>query len=791
MHRNRIRALMLASASIAALAPFQVAHAATDKDAEASTVGEVIIVARRRSENLQNAPVAVTALGPKTLEARNVLNLVDVSRIAPNFQVSNTPGSVGSAGVSIRGIGYGDNVIGQDSPVGIYVDGIAEGRNGVAVMDLVQPDDVEILRGPQGTLFGRNTTAGAVLITTHTPSNTFGGEAKASYGTFNAASFQARLDTGLLGDSGLKLSAAYGHRQRAGTQNNGDQPDKHDPGAFTTDAGWFKGAWEAGSVKATLAGDYTHTRGVPEMLQIVAAPANTLAYIANSPANGGNVAAPVQVAPLYDVAHYAFAGQQDIWNQGLSLNLEWKVNPNLTLKSISGLRAYKRDDPAAYGPSNLAGPRQFFPAATPPVVMGSFNGLYAFTNRVQRARQASQELQALGTVGDFDYVGGVFYFHEQGYDRAVNPFPSFNNPITGVPVAIPYAFTTLRFYTVDSKSQAAFAQIDWRPAFLDKKLDVTGGIRYTKDQRIFDQTLGAVRSATLKTNNTSYLVSANYRWTDGLMTYLKYSTGYRAGGFNVRAKQGPVSNPALGSTYQPEHLKSLEGGFKVDAFERRVRLNGAVFYNKYEDLQVSQFGAAGSSATFNSNAEYLGYELELTAIPIDHLTLTATIGHTDSHYTSFPKALPTGSLTPTAGCTAIKAGGVNVAQDCAAISTVASTPSTTMDFGAAYDFPSMSYGRVSARVDYSYRGRTEWDTFDATSGGPFKNAIAGKAYGLLSSKVTLADIPISGETRGQISVYGANLTDEHYNAQGIDFVLFGTVNYGLRRTFGIEGKVNF
>jgi iron complex outermembrane receptor protein len=534
-------------------------------------------------------------------------------------------------------------------------------------------------------------------------------------------------------------------------------------------------------VRATLAGDYTRTTGVPEMLQIVAAPASTLAYIANSPSFGGN-SIPVQVAPLYDVAHYAYGGRQHIGNQGLSLNLEWKVAPYLTLKSISGLRAYTRDDPAAYGPSNLKGFIQ--PVAVPPAAqtVGTFNGLYTFTNRVQRARQASEELQALGSVGDFDYVAGVYYFHEQGYDRAVNPFLSPTaNP------AIPNKVTSQRFYTVDSKSQAGFAQIDWRPAFLDKKLDVTGGVRYTRDSRDFDQTIGVVRSAVLKTTNTSYLASANYRWTDGLMTYLKYSTGYRAGGFNVRAAA------SVNPVYQPEHLKSLEGGFKIDAFERRVRLNGAVFYNKYEDLQVSQFSVTGGGVggqTFNANAEYLGYELELTAVPIDHLTLTATIGHTDAHYTSFPKSAGAGGAI-TAGCTAIKASGVTVGQDCAAIATFSGVPATTMDFGAAYDFPAMSYGRLSARVDYSYRGRTEWDTFDSTAGGPFKTSIAGKAYGLLSSKITLADIPIAGETRGQIAIYGANLTDEHYNAQGIDFVLFGTVNYGLRRTFGIEGKVNF
>src|SRR5262249_33100295 len=144
---------------------------------------------------------------------------------------------------------------------------------------------------------------------------------------------------------------------------------------------------------------------------------------------------------------------------------------------------------------------------------------------------------------------------------------------------------TPRVYTVESTSKAAFAQIDWRPAFLDKKLELSGGIRYTKDSRDFDQTQAIVRPEQLHTKNTSVLASANYQWTDGVMTYVRFSTGYRAGGFNVRA--GAAADP----TYLPEKIKAYEAGFKIDAFNRRLRFNGAAFYNKYRDLQVGQFVA--------------------------------------------------------------------------------------------------------------------------------------------------------------------------------------------------------
>jgi iron complex outermembrane receptor protein len=128
--------------------------------------------------------------------------------------------------------------------------------------------------------------------------------------------------------------------------------------------------------------------------------------------------------------------------------------------------------------------------------------------------------------------------------------------------------------------------------------------------------------------------------------------------------------------------------------------------------------------------------------------------------------------------------------DCAAIATVASIARTTIDVGVSYDFPPQDYGQFSARMDYSHRAHTDWDTFNLPD-TPFKNSIYGAPYGLLSARLTLSDIPIAGKTRAQIALFGQNLTDEHFNAQGIDFQLFGTVTYGERRTFGVEGKIDF
>jgi len=780
MKKSNLRQLLLVSGATISMGW---AHEASAQDSgtaaapeasQVSSIEEIVVTARRREENLQETPVAITAVTSQTMEARGVVSLVEISRIAPNMQIQDTPGSTGSAGVAIRGINYGDNVIGQDSPVGIYVDGIPTNRVSTAVMDLVEPDRVEVLRGPQGTLFGRNTTAGAILITSHTPSEEFGGQAKASYGTWNARSFQARVDTGAIGDSGLKASLAYQHRQRDGSQNNLEQPRDKDPGAEKTDAYWFKVVGDWGNLKATLTGERTDQYAVPVMLQIVDAPAGLRTLFANSPNFGGNNLV-ISRAPQYTAANYGFGGVQHVWTQGMALTVQYDVGDYLTLKSISGVRSYKRDDAANYGPSRLRAPSTVAPAT-----IITYNGAYGFNQRSQGQRQFSQELQALGTVGDFSYVAGLYYFDENAWDVGVTRLVSAS--ATG---ATGFDSVTPRVYTVDSKSKAAFAQVDWRPEFLDKKLEISGGVRYTKDSRDFDQTLAVVRARQLDTKNTSFLAGANYQWTEGLMTYVRFSTGYRAGGFNVRA--AATADP----TYLPEKIKAYEAGFKLDTWNRRLRINGAAFINKYRDLQVGQFvaptaGGGGGALTFNANAKYKGFELETVAVPVDGLTLTANIGILDPEYTQYPVAAGAGGAL-SAGCTALT--GTTAFQNCAAVADVTASPHRTADFSAVYTFPSQGYGEPSVALDYSYRGKIAWAAYAGTS--PFKAAVNAKSYGLLGARVALSQIPLGDNAKGQLALFGRNLTNEKYVTQGIDFVLFGTVNYGDRRTFGIEGRVEF
>jgi len=755
------------------------AYAAADQSqgttaASASETGiaDIVVTARRREENLQSTPIAITAVTSETLERRGVINMGDLSKITPNLYMYSLTAVLGSAGAAIRGIGASDNVLGQDSPIGFYVDGVAAGRLNNAMTDMVEPDSVQVLRGPQGTLFGRNTTAGAILVQTHTPTDEFSGRVKGSYGTYNTRTISARVDSGLLGTSGIKLNFAYNHRQSDGTMDVLTLPSYKDPGSIQSESFFGKAVGEWGNFKATLTGDYTKLSGYPELLQMVGAIPSLTAYNANSPANGGTQI-PISTQPLYTFADFGYF-VQTVSGKGLGLTLEYKVAPELTIKAIGGLRSYYRDDPSTVG-STIKGP-------VTSGGIGTFSSFFEVPQRAQQQKQRSLELQALGTVGDFDYVLGLYYYNEKGHDFAETRLPFVSS---GTLASI---VDTFREYTINSTSKAAFTQVSWKPSFLDKKLEVTGGIRYTKDNRNFSQTRALVRSVNLETGNTSYLASLSYQWTPDLMTYVKYSTGYRAGGFSVR------SNPPVDPIFRPEKIKAWEGGFKLEAFDRHLRLNFAAFHNKYTDLQVTTFSAptaaaAGGTQSLNANGTFKGVELEATVVPVTGLTLTGSWGYVDAKYSSYPVVLNAGGVTP--GCVGIfSSTSTLLAQDCAGISDVANLPKSNIAFSATYTL-TQDYGEWLFSANYTHFSSIQGKQVDDKVTG-LKALLQSPPYGLLSGRIALSKIPLSANNvTAQVAVFGDNLTNEKLFYSGTDFGQFAAATAIRRRTIGIEASVNF
>jgi iron complex outermembrane receptor protein len=785
MASNSFRAGLLGSAAVLTsflALPAYAQETSSEIEGQRSSIGDIVVTARRREESIQDTPVSVTAVNSAIIEERGIENFVDLAKITPNVKIHDTPGGIGAAAIYMRGIGYGDNIIGNDAPFGFYIDGVPFGRISTAAMDIVEPDSIQVLRGPQGTLFGRNSTGGAIVVQTHTPSDEFEGVVRLGYGSFNAIQYKARIDTGLIGGSNVKASFAYQHRERDGIVDIADQPGRLDHGSEDNDSYWGKIQGEWGSFKATLSADYTKMAGVPVPIQVVATTATYQAFMNNSVSNFGTTPLPVTTKPLFRYQDYADPIPQRIMQKGVHLTLEYGLNDNLTLKAIGGLRAYRRDDTNNYGTTLKANV-----TAGGVTSERTWAGWYGFTQRFQKQSQKTLELQLLGEYDSVNFVVGGFYFDEDARDFGTTRLPFAVSPTFIVDSVTP------RDYEVASKSKAVFAQVDWRPPILGEKLELTGGVRYTDDSRDFNQTTAFSRRILLNEDNVSYMLSANYEFSDDIMGYVRYATGYRAGGFNAR------SAPPINPQYDPEEIKSWEAGIKLQALDNRLRLNIAAFYNKYYDLQVAQFAAptgttSGGNVNVNANAKYKGFEIEATLVPVDGLTIQGSYGYVDPEYTAFPRpktaaaGAPAGSIPTviTPGCADTSLPGF---QDCAAIQLFQNLPKTKWDASITYEFPPQEFGTVAISMDYSWTGKNP-GVFSRV-GTPFPFILDNRSYGLLSARFGISDIPINGDVTGSLALFGRNLTDRRYSTASIDFGYLGTQNFPERRTMGVEAKVEF
>jgi len=385
--------------------------------------------------------------------------------------------------------------------------------------------------------------------------------------------------------------------------------------------------------------------------------------------------------------------------------------------------------------------------------------------------QFSEELQLLGNTDHLKYVVGLYYFEEE-YSEFNPNFFTFILPGTGGTLAL--NLNPILDYGGKAKSYAAFGQATWTPPILDEKLDLTFGIRQTKDKKSIDvrnqDAPGAPVTLTSKSdtfNNTSYNAVIDYQWTDDIMTYARIGTGYRSGGFNARGGA---------QTFRPGDATTYEAGIKTEFFDWRVRINAAGFFTRYKDLQVAQF-SGGQGFAENANADYPGAEIEFTAVPIDGLTLEASVGYVDPEYTSFPQPDPDGS------------GVIDIAD----IAKFPYVPKTTTHWGLEYALPAFEWGQLSLRVDYSTSSKRFFHASDLPNLNPLNNAIYDPGQKNLAVRVTLADIVVGSGT-AEISGWADNLTDHENVVAGIDFgpaLGFAGRNYGVPQRFGVDLKFTY
>ncbi len=503
---------------------------------------EITVTARRQEESLQQIPVAVTALSGNLLDKLNVVDATKLGQLVPNVMITQQTSSLNAAQVYIRGIGQNEPAANAEAGVGIYMDGVYIARTAGALFDLVDLERIEVLRGPQGTLFGRNTTGGAVQLVTKKPTDESGLDLKAGYGRFNDWYARTRVDTGLLGSSPIKATIAYMHRERDGYFNNRLASSKEDPGSLKADSVWVGVHGDfTDRFTADLSFDYGKRKGSPVFFQMVAATPDVRNYYGNSPSHGG---APFVITPkrLNSGEQSSFDGRFYSKGEvkGTGLTLEYALNDALSLKSITAYRTFEQDTICALtGNGVMRGETGYLDDfyAYHSLGVADLNGPYTCNNAPQNQHQFSEELQILGSTERWKYVAGLFYFKEKAAEhnrqRLTYVFPSFLTPPGGAGINL----YPLSAFGGATKSKAAFGQVSYRPMILDDKLEISLGARYTEDDKSFWSSNFAQKPSK-GFSNTSWLLSANYQFTDDIMGYARVSTGYKAGGFSARGGVG-------------------------------------------------------------------------------------------------------------------------------------------------------------------------------------------------------------------------------------------------------------
>ena len=764
-------------ASSVVCATLVAANAEAQETKDNVALEEIVVTAQKRAENLQKTPLAVSALSADTIEQKGISDVSTLMAAAPNLSITTTGASTANVALYIRGIGEADSALTADSPVALYVDGIILGRSTGAVFDLVDLERVEVLRGPQGTLYGRNTTGGAVNLISKKPGNRFAVEQMFSAGNYGMLQSKTSIDTGDWGNSGLRARFTYLHKQRGGIVDNTFQSDKNDPGAYNVDAFRVAVNYDSGGrFRADYSFDFNDRRSVSHAGQVVVARPDILAYLDASPALGGQ---PPLVSESR-LSRLSLEHDGPIKDRvfGHNLTVEIDVADGLTLRSLTGYRKWTNDvvnDQGGNGglvgfvadPSILAG-GAFQPLGVQPI------SLFYLEQR-RRQHQFSQEVNLLGTIGSgIEFVVGAYYFNEVAKDNenfhftVILPSP---DPIEAAPGIFVNSFgvnaSSGDAYRYESSSSALFGQVK---AKLTDRLSLTGGLRYTIDTKDFDQAAPIIRSDSRKFKKLNWSVALDYQLTDDVLLYGRVATGYKAGGFNARATGN--------NTFNPENLTSYELGIKSEFFDRRLRFNAAAFHAELKDIQRTQFvagtGGAISSTVNAGSARFDGVEAEIVAAIAKGVTIGGNFGYVHRKFKDFLFLDP----------------ATDDIIDISGIAKFNFSPSTTLNAYGQWDIAQVGTGKFSARVDYSYRSRIVWTVNPLLS--PFQQETGAPPTGLVDARLSVSEIRV-GQGTVTLSAWVKNLANVENRIGGVDYgaLGFGTVNYGEPRTWGIDIRSKF
>ena len=771
MARSTMFAAMLAGAAMATAAPAwsqtapadaPVASPATATVAEDSgQLGDIVVTAQRRETRLQDTPISITAFTAQNMTDRGITNVRDLAAFTPNLTI--TPGGTGggsSIQAFIRGVGQSDYLFPQDPGVGTYVDGVYLSRTIGGLMAIVDIDRVEILKGPQGTLFGRNTIGGAINITTTKPhlNGRIEGSIEGRVGSFDRREVRASLNVPLVEDRlGLNVGVGYIKADGYGRQIlTGQEQGDEDKQVVRAALRWRP----ASGVTFDLSGDYSRQDQhwtASTLLGLFPSTTGAIERIFNprvAPLLNPKLGLPA--GTVYDTRwitsdprlSYGTDPTADSYHVGgVALNATWEVAPWIALHSITAWRAFDSHD--AHDSDNS------------PYVIAAPN------NRLGQ-HQWSEEVQAGGTTDDkrLTYLVGLYGAYEKAHADTVIKLLDGAFAATGAP---PLALSQRAQTGLESHSYAIFGEATYQ---LVPKLEITLGARYSYDRKRYDQLFTLIDTGALiipqrvlENHWDAFTPKATLSWKPGRgqLFYAALSQGYKSGGWNNRPTSGDVGS----KPYDPEYVDNFEAGTKL-SFGRNFTFNLSGFYDRYRDIQLTVFQAQPSGnfrqdITNGGRAHIYGFEADLQAVPVRGLTLQAGTGYLHDGFDSL-----------SAGA---QAAGISKAVK------LPNAPSWTLNGGIQYRVPIDRVANVSARLDASYRTRVYRDIFNtpiAAQGG----------YELLNARIAVEPAFAPGlEVAGIVT----NLTDRRYFANAVVISSFGYAEgfLGRPREWAISARYKF
>jgi iron complex outermembrane receptor protein len=737
------RAVWLTSCAIVAISaaqPVQAQSQGASPAADPQTTGitDIVVTARKQSESLQNVPMSISAVAGKDLEAAGYTELNDVARLSGNvfFEAADRT----KPQIYIRGVGTRSYDAGSDSSVGIFVDGVYLGRFGAMDMDLMDVERVELLRGPQGSLYGRNTIGGAISVVTRDPSSTFKGRLSGELGTSDIGgdwlySLNASVSGPIAGDD-VRGALSVARRYRAGYQ----------PVSIANVRGGSEDAWSGrgklmfnlGDATLRLAADYSHIDGPPLILV-----PNGLGGIAPNP---GPVT-PGFVTPADPIDPYRPAsdtpGQgivKETYGGSAQLNVPFGA---FELTSITALRKLKLNELDDLDGTTL--PFQVYLAD-------------------EDGKQFTQELRVNYKADNLNILVGAFYSKEDVTRTETikfGPASLLSALVSPAPLAWDFGFDLV------SKSSALFGQVQWEPV---DKLTLTLGGRYSWDEKnvVFD-TRSTVPGFIISNFTTPISrkwhsfdpsVSLSYKFNEDVMGYVSYTSGFKSGAFQFIAVAPTVAQQVA----NPESVDSYEAGLRTTLLDRHLRLNAAVFSMNYRDLQqlrLVQF-APGVSSVLTANAadsRIKGFEIEGRAVFNSNWSLDFSYGYLDARFQKYV-------FSPT-----LDFSGNRMQR----------APKSTLSLGLNFEAKT-GFGDLSTRLGYAYRSSV---FFEADNNVVDPQSSEG-ALGLLDASVNLKT------GHWTVGIWGRNLSDERYRRQVLNST--GNAQRGIwaePRTFGARVSHDF